>query len=284
MKYTEYKSPGDFLQICRPVFESNESLYGLMLSLSIRLERNPLYYGSQPLMATIQSGSQMDLIALMTPPFKLQIAMLNTESSEPIEFLAKNLLEKGWSVPAVMAEEQVAREFGKIWNRIADTTSRDGMRQGIYELREVEFPEFPAGSFRVANESDFELAARWGKAFFIDCFGEKEPLEDMERITRDLIIEGNLYFWVAPEPVSMAALTRSTVHGIFVSYVYTPSELRRRGYASAIVARISQLALDRGHEFCTLYTDLDNPTSNSIYQKVGYRHVAEIMDLHFEEC
>jgi predicted GNAT family acetyltransferase len=57
--------------------------------------------------------------------------------------------------------------------------------------------------------------------------------------------------------------------------VYTPPELRRHGFAAACVATLSQRVLDRGAKACMLYTDLANPTSNNIYQKVGYHPVTE---------
>ena len=75
--------------------------------------------------------------------------------------------------------------------------------------------------------------------------------------------------------------SRPTSHGIAVSLVYTPRELRNCGYASACVAALSQQLLDAGWEFCTLYTDLANSTSNSIYQRIGYRPVCDSNEYHF---
>jgi predicted GNAT family acetyltransferase len=98
-----------------------------------------------------------------------------------------------------------------------------------------------------------------------------------------MIEEGRLFFWDDSGPVSMAGLTRPTPHGISVSFVYTPPELRGRGYASAVVGRLSQRCLEEGRDFCTLYTDLSNPTSNSIYQRIGYRALADVTDLHFTD-
>ena len=83
-------------------------------------------------------------------------------------------------------------------------------------------------------------------------------------------------------PVSMAGLSRPTTHGISINDVYTAPEFREKGYASSLVAHLSQYALDHGKEFCSLYTDLANPTSNSIYQKIGYYPVADVMDVHFK--
>jgi predicted GNAT family acetyltransferase len=73
----------------------------------------------------------------------------------------------------------------------------------------------------------------------------------------------------------MAWLSPPVAGVVRVSGVYTPPERRRRGYASGCVAAISQVALERGAAACVLYTDLDNPTSNTIYQRIGYRPVVE---------
>jgi predicted GNAT family acetyltransferase len=34
--------------------------------------------------------------------------------------------------------------------------------------------------------------------------------------------------------------------------------------------------LAEGRRFCFLFTDLGNPTSNHIYQEIGYRPVADV--------
>jgi predicted GNAT family acetyltransferase len=80
----------------------------------------------------------------------------------------------------------------------------------------------------------------------------------------------------------MAAQARPTASGIAINGVFTPAEHRCRGYASALVAAVSQMSLDSGKKFCTLYTDLDNPTSNSIYQKIGYKPVGDSTVYRFE--
>jgi predicted GNAT family acetyltransferase len=281
MKYTEYKNPIDFMNVCRTIFEEQEALYGLMLGISIRLVKNPLHYGSQPLLATISDNAELDLIALMTPPYKLQIALLNSDSFKSIQLLASKLRENGWQIPAVMGEEKAIKAFATHWNKVAGTNSQDGMRQRLYELRTVQQIQYPEGTFRQANSDDLELAIKWSNSFYDDCFGDSEDIPKDGCFAKLLVEEGNLYFWGNPDPVSMAALTRPTPHGIAIGYVYTPPQYRRKGYASAITAQLSQYALDNGKKFCTLYTDSSNPTTNSIYQKIGYNPVADIMDVHF---
>ena len=76
-------------------------------------------------------------------------------------------------------------------------------------------------------------------------------------------------------------LSRQKQSGIRIGPVYTPPALRGRGYASACVARLSQDKLDEGRTFCFLYTDLSNPTSNHIYQEIGYEPVCDVADYRF---
>jgi uncharacterized protein len=284
MNCTIYEDPADFLGVCRASLEENEAVYNLMLGIAIRLVKNPLFYGSQPLLATVMDADALNVAALMTPPYKLQIALFTPDSFGSIRLLSSELREKKWHVPGVMGEEKAVRTYATLWSEIAGTTVREGMRQRIYELRSVNPVQYPQGTFRRATLRDLDRAIEWSHAFHVDCFGSTEHPEIDDRQIKTMIQNGNLFFWSDPEPVSMAALTRPTPRGISVSFVYTPPKCRKRGYASAVVARLSQRCLESGKEFCTLYTDLSNPTSNSIYQRIGYNAIADVMDLQFGEA
>ncbi|MCL2785055.1 MAG: GNAT family N-acetyltransferase, partial [Propionibacteriaceae bacterium] len=83
-------------------------------------------------------------------------------------------------------------------------------------------------------------------------------------------------------PVSMARAYRELRAICVVSAVYTPPYFRGKGYASSCVAGVSRVILERGFERAVLYTDLSNPTSNSIYQKIGYQPIGDSMIIAFE--
>jgi predicted GNAT family acetyltransferase len=68
-----------------------------------------------------------------------------------------------------------------------------------------------------------------------------------------------------------------------INLVYTPPDRRRRGYATAAVAALTQQLLNSGSRYCCLYTDLANPTSNSVYRRIGYRPVCDIDQYSFPE-
>ena len=90
------------------------------------------------------------------------------------------------------------------------------------------------------------------------------------------------YLWEdGGRPVSLAGVGGLTPHGIRVGPVYTPPELRGRGYASNVVAGVSQLQLDAGRTFVFLFTDLANPTANKIYQAIGYEPVIDVDEYDF---
>ncbi|HKZ79128.1 MAG TPA: GNAT family N-acetyltransferase, partial [Pyrinomonadaceae bacterium] len=89
------------------------------------------------------------------------------------------------------------------------------------------------------------------------------------------------FLWEDPQPVSLTSYGGPTPNSVRIGPVYTPPEFRRRGYASACVAAASQYLLDSGRKFCTLFTDLGNPTSNHIYQVIGYAPVCDVDEYRF---
>jgi predicted GNAT family acetyltransferase len=65
--------------------------------------------------------------------------------------------------------------------------------------------------------------------------------------------------------------------------VYTPPAQRGKGYAANCTAAVSQLLLDAGWDYCALFTDLENPISNRVYEKIGYEAVCDYADYHFAQ-
>jgi predicted GNAT family acetyltransferase len=61
--------------------------------------------------------------------------------------------------------------------------------------------------------------------------------------------------------------------------VYTPPEVRRHGYASAVCCR----ALANNARTCMLYADLQKSTSNAIYQAVGFRRALDAQEYLFHD-
>lgn len=129
---------------------------------------------------------------------------------------------------------------------------------------------------------ELEQLAAFLAGFYNDCFGKQVAAADQIGEAQKAIENGNCYVWKTNgEPVAMASIAhRSSRYGR-ICQVYTPSPQRQNGYASALVAQLSQKVLDEGL-VPMLYTDLANPHSNKIYQSIGYRKCGELSHMAFE--
>jgi predicted GNAT family acetyltransferase len=151
------------------------------------------------------------------------------------------------------------------------------MQQRMFRLERVSWPAAVGGAPRPAEERDRALLAVWADAFFDEAMAG--PHEDGAVVAdRWLRRAGRtIHLWEDDgEVVSLAGAGGRTPHGIRIGPVYTPPSRRRRGYATNLVARLSQSQLDEGRRFCFLFTDLANPTSNAIYRSIGYDPVGDI--------
>lgn len=184
-------------------------------------------------------------------------------------------------MPGVIAPVSVADMFASVWSRRAGVYRLKGMKMGVHELRKVDHPKYPAGGLRKASAEDNELVRQWAREFHIACFGD-DHYERTIKVASHQLESGTLFFWVNNGPVSMAARTRPTPKGEAIGLVYSPPAQRMNGYATAVVSSLSQMIIDEGKDFCSLYTDLSNTMSNSIYRKIGYSKIAEVVDINFE--
>ena len=281
MKYTQYENVDKFLERLINEFDRNESINGLMYGISLRLKKNPLEYGQKPLLAVVEDNSTIHLAALMTLPYNLQIRAPGTFSEECVEVLSKGLMENGWTLPGVRADKDLAEFFAKTWKTLHGCQYKVSMEQLLHELRHVKTIEYSPGEMREANFQDIDRAVDWAQAFHRECFGENEPEGFIDHVKKR-VMSGELFFWDHSGPVAMAARTRPTPNGESIALVYTPEEYRRSGYATSVVASLSLRILNDGKQFCCLYADAANPTSNSIYRKIGYAPVGIVVDINFE--
>jgi hypothetical protein len=172
-----------------------------------------------------------------------------------------------------------AEAFARGWVARRGGTWKVRFRMRIHELTRVSFAgQLAPGSLRKATEADLPLAREWVDAFVRDV-GLAVAVPDM---AQRLVARGLLFFWMdAGRESAMASSSRETRFGCAINMVYTPPQFRRSGYATAAVATLSDTLLKGGRRFCCLYTDLANPTSNSIYAKIGYRPIRDDVEIDF---
>jgi predicted GNAT family acetyltransferase len=278
MIFHAYPDASAFLARTQKALEADEAANGLMLGICLRLEQFPERIKTPPYFATVEDERGLAFAALMTPPHNLVAYGCRGDLDRPAELVVQNLLARGWSVPGVLGPLDAARAFAVAWARVSGGRAEEGMSQRVYALREVIPPRPVPGQLRAATREDVALVAQWTVGFHVDIFGTPQELAEAEESAERKILDGDLYLWEDQRPVSMAGRTRPTAHGISVGPVYTPPEFRKRGYATACVAALSQELLAAGYEFCALFTDLSNPTSNHIYTSIGYRPVCDYQE------
>ncbi len=256
---------------------AREPEHNLLLGLARRLEHGSAGYERPIYLATLERGAEVVGCAFRTPPFNLGLTRMPAEALAPLVDDVAGMYE---TLRGVLGPEPEAAELARLWSRLRGVVVREAMRERIYQLERVVPPERPApGRARLATESDLDLVVGWVTEFTAEAHVQGGgPRATMA----DYIAEERVLLWDDAGPRSLAAAPGETPNGARIGYVYTPPEWRGRGYASACVAALSQRVLDAGRRFCFLYTDLSNPTSNAIYQRIGYVPVCDVVDYRFD--
>lgn len=281
MHVETYSLPHAWYRRTSAYLTRKEADNNLLLGLAYTLMNDPGAFAEYYL-ATVVEADKIVGAAVMTVPHNLVIA--HTEHPDALAALVDNVRRHFREIPGVNGRAELAREFGALWTARTGQPHEIEMAQRIYELRQVVAPSGVAGSLRNTTPDDIPLLTEWHYQFAQDAHMEVD--RDRSALWAERIFTTKirrLYFWVVDgKPVSMAGTNGPTPNGIRVGPVFTPQEQRGKGYASACTAAISQLMLDEGCQFCFLYTDLGNPTSNKIYQQIGYQPVCDADIVRFK--
>ncbi len=280
MQLTRHEAADTFLSRAQAALERREAANNLMIGIAVRLKEHPDRIKTPPYLATVERGNELLAAAVMTPPYRVIIHGESTDPA-PLELIVRDLIASDWAAPGTIGPAEVARAFAQVWTTVRGGGFRLLRHERVYELRQVTHPVGVPGAMRVAVEADTELVAGWIHAFTLEA-GLEGTSESAREMAAQRIDQRDIYLWDDGGPVSLAGKSRHSAHGAVVGPVYTPPAFRRRGYAGACVAALSQRLLDAGWEFCALFTDLANPISNSIYQKIGYRPLCDFDEYAFE--
>ncbi|MGO8956684.1 MAG: GNAT family N-acetyltransferase [Streptosporangiaceae bacterium] len=223
-------------------------------------------------------GAAVDGAFLQTPPFPVLMGMLPPGSADPLF----RLLTAGGRQPAganVHGADEAT--VSSAWAAVTGGTTSVHHRMRLFQLGRLTPPEpFPPGLARLADQDDFDLLVSWHVAFGAET--ASIAAENAHRTVADRLSHHGLMLWeVDREPVAMAGLTRGVAGVVRVAGVHTAPGHRQRGYGGAITTAVSQAALDGGATAVVLFTDLANPTSNALYQRLGYRPVGDRVLLEF---
>ncbi len=282
MQVKRFVDPAAYLGATEPLLLADEARHNLMLGIAGNLRDHPgLYLEFHGW--SVEDDGRVVGAALQTPPYNLVLA--RPEARGAIDALAGALWDGRAGLPGVTAAVPEVEEFADAWLRRAGLERSVRMRQRIYRLTAVRPVTGVRGRPRSATSADRTLLLEWVQAFARESFDDVDPKAAQRQV--DARLErgaGGFALWENGEdgePVSLVGWGGQTPNGVRIGPVYTPPELRRRGYASALTASVSAKLLAAGRRFCFLYTDVENPTANRIYAEIGYEPVCDSVDYAF---
>jgi predicted GNAT family acetyltransferase len=242
------------------------------IQLGIRPATDPVDF------RVVRDAGQVVLAAIRTPPYNLVLS--EVDQGDAVPALAENLA--GSDQVGVLGPTGHAGSFAQHWCAEAGRTPILELRERIFRLTVVRpLPSPPPGQLRTAGPEDRDVVVAWFRAFASEALPASAPELPVDAIDRRIAL-GGVFLWDDGGPVSLTVVGSRTPNGARVGPVYTPPERRGQGYASACVAGASQVQLDAGRTFVFLFTDLANPTSNHIYQAIGYEPIRDIDSWRFE--
>jgi predicted GNAT family acetyltransferase len=283
MQVRRFDDAEAFREAATPYLVKDEARHNLLLGISTTLIQRPDLYEAFDLWV-VSEEDDVTAVALRTHPLNLVLAQPSSDAA--LDVLVDRLLQEQQALPGVIAAIPELEAFVGAWTSENALDATRVLRHGIYELREVLPVPTAPGSARPVTPEDRDQVIPWIIAFAEEALPEDNEAERQIRFVESRLSatdDAGLWFWEDDgRPVSISGYGGATPNGMRIGPVYTPPELRGRGYATTLVAEQSRWLLGTGRTLCFLYADIDNPTSNAVYRRIGYRMIAEAGEVRFD--
>lgn len=256
----------------------HQAEHNLLLGILHSLLHYPERYPEPAYLAIVEAQTNILAVAVRTPPYKLVLSQVQDLAA--LQLIAQDLYEQKQVLPGASGLVAAVEAFLQRWQPLTGQAYQLAMEMRIHQLTAVQ-PIVPTQGFlRTATASDRPLLLNW----FTEFAAELSTVvgEAADRMVDNGLKRQSIYLWEDGVPVSFACGSQFLPAAARIGPVYIPPEYRRKGYATACVASLSQQLLNQGCHRCFLFTDLANPTSNHIYQTIGYRPVCDWHDYSFQ--
>lgn len=296
MELEFFRHPQPFLDVAGPLLTDEPVIGSVIASFSERIAREVA--GEVDSWADMgapfdrwwvvvrDDAGEVVSAAMRTAPFEPHPTFALAMTDEVAIALAAALHARGEFLGgangALPGSRALAVETARLWGGelVVDKHTR------LWEATHVEVPPAPPGRLRLATEADAELVLDWFNRFHAEADEQagREPDPDSgEHVTIDAVLgrirEGIEWLWELPdgEVVHMTGRTLASYGVSRIGPVFTPRAHRGSGIASHVVGELTRAGLAEGSRMC-LFTDQANPTSNKIYEALGYRPVTDMAE------
>jgi predicted GNAT family acetyltransferase len=275
MRLRRFKHVKEFWQQTENYLIQSEAEHNALIGIVQTLIHYPERYPEPPYLAVVEANGAIAAIAIRTPPNNLLLSKV--QELDALQLIVQDLQQE--ALPGVCGLVTEVEMFVQMWHSLTGQPYQRELNSRIYRLTQVKPVPAVQGYLKPAAERDRPLLLEWFSTFYADI--NISGQQEIEQMVEVALKRQSIYLWEDGIPVSMVGGRPFIPTAARIAPVYTPPEHRCRGYATASVAALSQKLLDEGCKSCYLYTDLANPTSNSIYQQIGYQSVCDWYDYGF---
>lgn len=282
MHVTRHRTATSLLEAAGDFLVAREAEHNVPLGILQTLRDQPGFYPEPPYLATVQDSGRIALVVVRTPPFGPVLSEPGVPKERlplAVDALVDDLRAASPELPTVIGPPAVVAHFVNRWSIATGQPARRQLAERIYRLSRVIPPRPTPGSWRLAGPGERDLLHDWLVAFHEEALPPGSARTDIGETVERWVRRADrfAYLWeTGGRVVSLVAAGARTPNGRRIGPVYTPPDERGHGYASALTAAASADQLGQGARFCFLLTDLANPTSNSIYQRIGYQPVSDV--------
>ncbi|RQW18518.1 GNAT family N-acetyltransferase [Bacillus sp. C1-1] len=246
---------------------AENSLFLGLLQQTIRGNNPPLF----------MCRAENDVFCMQTIPNQAVLAFKTRQPSASTMNMLVQALKDRPITRFVGVKEPVLR-LAHLLAKARSSSVLTVMKQRLYQLNHASLIPLTSGTIRKMKREDLPFVAKWIQEFDVEAnLSEKRiTVKEAEKTARQQLDKGGLYLLeVDGIPVAMANATRKIGQSVTINLVYTPRPFRKKGYATSCVTALCHQCIKDGFSVVLLYTDLGNPTSNHIYQEIGFEPVSD---------
>ncbi len=271
MEIKEYRSAIMFLEEHESILLEREAVSQLILYDAY--QNSDHIACDQCLFGAVLEEAVVQLIFCNVYPYNLVIYTAKTDHvDKEVQLLADYIIDNEIVINGLNARNDVCQHFMEHYKKMTDSKFIERMEMDIMEIRSINEMKYTEGISRPALPGEIKLITDWMIQYQINTMDTEMDYEDALNKVTNFVRDKKVHLFETEEKgiVSMAIAARQLAHGIAISYIYTPEEFRGKGYAAANIYYVSKHYLENGNEFCSLFTDKNNPVLNRAYEKIGY--------------
>ena len=226
----------------------------------------------------LEADSDIAGIVIESPPG--HFAAISPMRREHADEMAAAISGEGHRLSGVSGEASTASAFAGCWTERVRTAAVVRDAQRLYALGHLVQPEGVTGRLRRAELSEREVVIEWWSSFQVET---GSPAGDVSPAVDSALSAGRLFFWDDGGARCFARATEPLGGISRIGAVFTPPQWRRRRYAAACVGALCEWVREEEGANSVLYAQLANPSSNAIYQRLGFEAVSEMLVYRFDD-